>query len=335
MTFDLIAFLSPLDVAALAILVLCWWVIGWRIEHPSAKVPSTSQIMAGYRREWMQRMIAAHHAEATATGARIVHTCGFDSIPSDLGVWFTQRAMQAEAGVFCTQIKCRVKGASGGLSGGTAASLMNMVEEAGRDVDVLRTLRDPYALNPPSTHPGPDRGDLAGIAWDADFRAWQAPFVMAGINTRVVRRSHALLGEPWGRTFGYDESILTGGGPLGFAGASAVSVAMGGVMAAAALPFTRPLLARLMPAPGQGPDRKQREQGYFDLRFFGRHPVDPERSIWVRVTGDRDPGYGATSKMLAESALCLAMGDALIHRLTAHAGMTFEVLGFGRHPPAE
>lgn len=299
---------------------------------------------------WMRRMIDGHDATARANGARIVHTCGFDSIPSDLGVAFVQQQMLDAHGVTCPRIRYRVKAMSGGFSGGTAASLLNMVEEAGRDATVRRLLANPYALDPDAGGGGPDRGDLAGLAWDPAFRGWIAPFVMAGINTRVVRRSNALAGYPWGRDFRYDEAVLTGGGAMGLLSASAMVGGMGLMLGATALSLTRPLVARMLPDPGAGPSAEQRERGFFDIRLLGEHPDDPACNLWVRVTGDRDPGYGSTSKMLAQSVMCLAldeldtptgvltpataMGDALIERLVDQAGMTFEVLGFGAASPA-
>lgn len=298
---------------------------------------------------WMRRMIDTYDAMATANGARIVHTCGFDSIPSDLGVLYTQQQMLRAHGVTCPRVRFRMKAASGGFSGGTAASLLNMVEEAGRDATVRRLLTDPYALDPAGEGAGPDGADLAGVSWDTGFRSWIAPFVMAGINTRVVRRSNALAGYSWGRDFRYDEAMLTSGGPLGLLGAGAIAGGSGLMMGAAALPLTRPLLARMLPDPGEGPDEKAREAGFFDVRLLGEHPDDPALNIWVKVTGDRDPGYGSTSKMIAQSALCLAldeldtpagvrtpataMGEVLIDRLVDQAGLTFEVLGFGARSP--
>ncbi len=166
--------------------------------------------------QWMRRMIDAHQKEAEASGARIVHTCGFDSIPSDLGVFFLQREMQARHGVPCARVKVRVAGFSGGFSGGTVASMLNMMDEMQRDPSVRRVMSDPYALNPEGERSGPDEPDRTTPAWDPDFEAWTAPFVMAGINTRVVRRTNALLGHPWGREFRYDEAMLMGSGPAGW-----------------------------------------------------------------------------------------------------------------------
>jgi short subunit dehydrogenase-like uncharacterized protein len=291
--------------------------------------------------QWMRRMIDAHGAEAESSGARIVHNCGFDSIPSDVGVFFLQREMQSRHGVPCARIKLRVKGASGGFSGGTVASLLNVLEEAQSDPEVRRIVGDPYGLNPEGERAGPDGRDSTTPAWDADFREWTAPFVMAGINTKVVRRTNALLGFPYGKEFRYDEAMLTGGGPAGWLKAAGVTAGLGVVMAAGAVGPLRRALGRFLPDPGEGPSEAAREAGYFDLRLFGAHPDDRRRDLRARITGDRDPGYGSTARMLGESAVCLArdaltvgggfwtpaaaMGGPLLERLQSHAGLRFSI----------
>jgi short subunit dehydrogenase-like uncharacterized protein len=291
--------------------------------------------------QWMRRMIDAHEKEAAATGARIVHTCGFDSIPSDLGVAFVQREMQARHGVACPRVRGRVAGFSGGMSGGTAASMLEMLEAAARDPALRRLLADPYALNPEGHRRGSDSADATAPRWDDAFGQWTGPFVMAGINTRVVRRTNALLGDPWGTDFRYDEAMLTGAGPAGWLKATGVSAGTLAMVAAGALGPLRALLGRLVPAPGEGPSAARREAGYWDLRFLGEHPSDPASNLRARVTGDRDPGYGSTAKMLGESAACLAqdpgtvgggfwtpaaaLGERLQRRLERHAGITFEI----------
>lgn len=291
--------------------------------------------------QWIRRMIDAHESTAQSSGARIVHTCGFDSIPSDLGVFFVQRAMKERHGCAATRVKYRVKSMSGGFSGGTAASMVNIMEEMAANPEVRRIVADPYALNPPGDRRGPDGRDQVGVAYDADFDSWTAPFVMAGINTRVVRRTNALLQHAYGADFRYDEAMLMGGGPTGWMKAAGLTAALGSVLVAGAVPPLRRALASFLPAPGQGPSAHERETGSFDIRLFAQHPSDATKNLRARVTGDRDPGYGSTSKMLGESAVCLArdplaagggistpaaaMGDALLTRLQASAGLTFTV----------
>ena len=255
---------------------------------------------------WMQRMIEAHQDRASASGARIVFNCGFDCIPSDLGAFFLQREMRARHGVACSRIQYRVAGFAGGASGGTVASMLLMMEEAERDPAVMHAMNDPYALNPKSERSGPDSPERTTPAWDADFRQWTAPFVMAGINTKVVRRSNALLGHAYGRDFRYDEAILTGAGPLGFAKAAAVSAGSAAMMGAMRIGAIRRRIAGRLPQPGDGPSKQKREAGYYDIVLRGAHPTDESKSLRGRIRGDRDPGYGSTSKMLGESAVCLA-----------------------------
>jgi len=291
--------------------------------------------------QWMRRMIDAHADEAKTSGARIVHTCGFDSILSDLGVFFVDGEMHRQHESHCAAVKCRVVAFSGGFSGGTVASMFNMLEEAGHDPEVRRVMEDPYALNPASERSGPDGPDQTGPVYDPDFDSWTAPFVTAAINTRVVRRSNALLDGGYGREFRYDEAMLMGAGPAGWAKAAALSAALGATTVAGALGPVRQLMARFAPSPGEGPSKQQREEGFFKIRFLGRHPQDSKKNVHALVTGDRDPGYGSTAKMLGESAVCLArddlavaggfwtpasaMGEALLARLQANAGVKFTI----------
>ena len=292
---------------------------------------------------WVRRMIDRFQDEATESGARLVPSCGFDSIPSDIGVYAVQRETRARHGAPSPYVKGRVAGASGGASGGTIASAMEMLDEAARDTEVGRILTDPYALNPAGQRKGPEQPDQNLPIYDEDFEQWTAPFFMAGVNTRVVRRSGALLGSLYGEDFRYDESTLSGDGPLGAMRAAATSFGTGLAMGAMALGPVRRLVGPRLPQPGEGPSAQQREEGYWDLRFWAAPPRGVSApAVRARLTGDRDPGYGSTSKMLAESALCLAtdelpsragfltpasaMGDALIPRLEAHAGIGLEIL---------
>jgi short subunit dehydrogenase-like uncharacterized protein len=240
-------------------------------------------------------------------------------------------------------VKCGVAGFSGAFSGGTVASMLDMMEEAETDASVRRIMADPYAINPEAQRSGPDARDRASPAYDSDFAQWTAPFVMAGVNTRVVRRSAALLPEAYGPGFRYEESMLTGRGPAGAAKASAMAAATAAAMGALAIGPLRRLLAPWLPQPGDGPTPQQQAKGYWDMRFFAEPPdVSGATPLRARLRGDRDPGYGSTSKMLAEAAVCLArdpleagggfhtpasaMGDALIERLQKRAGVTFEVV---------
>lgn len=291
--------------------------------------------------QWMRRMIDAHQDDAERSGARVVHTCGFDSIPSDLGVWFTQQRALERFGVACNRISMRVHALRGGASGGTVASMLNLMEEAAADPSLRRLLADPYALAPVDQRDGPSQPDLARPARDAVTGQWIAPFVMAAVNTRVVQRSHALMGRPWGQDFRYDEATEMGAGPVGAAKAVGLSAGLAVGLGLTALGPTRRLVARVVPKPGEGPSPDAQLKGNFDLRFFGSTPDG--RTLLTQVTGDRDPGYGSTAKMLGEAAVALveldpaevgggfwtpstAFGDQLVERLEAHAGLRFDVL---------
>ncbi len=291
--------------------------------------------------QWIRQMIDTHHVEAAQTGARIVHCCGFDSVPMDIGVWFLQREAKKRHGHYCESINMFVKATKGGASGGTIASMLNLIRESRADRSIAKILVDPYALNPAGERSGPDGRDQQNARYDKAASSWTAPFVMAGINTKVVRRSHALMGFPYGRDFRYREAILTGAGIGGRLKANLVTIGLGAFILLASYKPTRNFLERfVLPKPGDGPDETQRATGFFNLRQFGRLPDGT--IVRTRITGDRDPGYGSTSKMLSECAVCLAqdyldtgggiwtpaaaMGDALLQRLRKNAGLSFEML---------
>jgi short subunit dehydrogenase-like uncharacterized protein len=292
--------------------------------------------------QWIRRMIEGYETTAAATGARIVHCCGFDSIPSDLGVHFLQQKALERFGSPCERVKMRVRGMKGGLSGGTVASMMNIARELAADSELRRELANPYSLCPPE-HPTDTRQPNVGFAErDEDFDSWVAPFMMGGINTRIVHRSNALAACAYGKDFRYDEAVLTGRGISGRATAMSIASAFGAFMLGASIAPTRWVLEKFVPAPGEGPSPEAQEKGSFDLRFVGKTANGEE--LRAKVTGDRDPGYGSTAKMLGQAGVCLArdidkedtpggfwtpatiFGDQLIERLRRDAGLTFEVL---------
>lgn len=290
--------------------------------------------------QWIRKMQKAHEETAKKSGARIVHCCGFDSIPSDLGVHFLQKNAKKKFGKTCNKIKMRVVTMKGGASGGTIASIINMVKEASKDADLRRELKDPYSICPPE-HEFSTRQRNVSVSYDEDYGAWIGPFVMEAINSRVVHRSNALSNNSYGTDFLYEEAVVTGKDGKGKRRARATSVGMGAFMVGLAVPPVRWVLENVvLPKPGEGPSEKEQLEGEYDLVFMGATPDGD--TIRCRVTGDRDPGYGSTAKMLAQSAVCLAndlpkktkggfwtpaslMGDKLIKRLQAHSGLTFEV----------
>jgi len=293
---------------------------------------------------FVRASIDENHERAIATGARIVHCCGFDSIPFDLGVHMLfSRA--AEEGKKLAWVKGFAGAMKGGFSGGTVASMVAIMEDLTKDPSLRRVLGNPYALDPDPKRRGPDGRDQSGVRFDEDLQRWTAPFLMASVNTRVVRRSNALLDGAYGPRFRYAEAQSFRRGPKGLLAATLTTAGLAGMAAALMLPPARKLLAdRVLPKPGEGPSKEQRERGYFEVRLVGETEADdasrPLR-LTGRVEGRSDPGYGETAKMLGESALCLAlnggalparhgvltpassMGMVLVERLR-RAGMTFE-----------
>ena len=274
---------------------------------------------------WMRQVIDKHEAAAKASGARIVFSCGFDSVPFELGAFFLQEEAKRVFGAPASRVKGRVRNMRGTLSGGTAASAKATFDAVAKDLSLITILNNPFALTPGFEGPKQPRGNKP--AYEDDLQSWAAPFMMALINTRNVHRSNMLMGFPYGREFIYDEMVLTGAGEKGEANAKLVM--------AANSEKTGPNA----PKPGEGPSREERENGLYDLLYVA--VASDGRQVRAGVKGDRDPGYGSTSKMISECAICLlrdtpdvpagiwtpgaAMGHKLIKRLTDHAGLTFEV----------
>jgi len=273
---------------------------------------------------WMRQMIDAHDETAKKSGARIVFSCGFDSIPFDLGVWFLQQEAIRQNGAPAPRVKGRVRKMQGGASGGTIASLTETMKAAAKDLSIVGLLRSPFALTPGFEGPSQPSGMIP--EYDSATGTWAAPFVMAPINTKNVHRSNFLLGHPYGADFTYDEMMMTTIGDAGKAIAEGI---------ATALKSANPFGEGHQPKPGEGPSAEEREAGFYDILFIGEYPDG--KSIRASVKGDRDPGYGSTSKMIAESALTLLevdtpggvvtpgaiMAKPLIARLTANAGLEF------------
>ena len=291
---------------------------------------------------WVRAMIDAHHDRAVATGARIVHFCGFDSIPSDLGTWALQQEMIARFGGPAHDVTNYVGRIKGGVSGGTFASMIEFAKAASADRELARKVARPYSLNPDPAYRGPDGYDSRGIAYDRSAGQLTMPFVMALTNARAVRRAHALAGFPWGQQFRYREVATAPASPRGLLRAVVMTGGLGAAVVAASNPRLRPILARFMPKPGEGPSAAERTAGCFRMKLVGQRG---EHQLTYRVGDDRDPGYGSTCKMLGQSALCLAfdsipdapaaakggcltpsiaMGAALLRRLRAN-GLTFDV----------
>ena len=249
--------------------------------------------------------------------------------------------LKKKTGTFASEIKFFVKAMSGTFSGGTLASLQNVMGEAASDKSIFKILVNPYGLNPKGDRSGPDKADLLKPKMDKDMKEWVGPFVMASINTKVVRRSLALSGHPYGRDFLYSETMLTGNGIKGRLTAASLMMTMG--IASAMKPGTmlKKIGDHFLPKPGEGPSKEQRENGFFNILLLGK--MKDGKSYKMKITGDKDPGYGSTSKMLGEAAVCLAhdqkhlpntygcitpsvaMGKVFLDRLIANSGLTFDM----------
>jgi short subunit dehydrogenase-like uncharacterized protein len=273
---------------------------------------------------WMYEMINEHKETAKKSGARIVFSCGFDSIPFDLGVYFVQQAVRDKFGKPAQHVRGRVKAMNGEFSGGTIASLGATMATLKEKPELIKVLANPFSLT--EGFEGPTQLDDSKVLLDEKLNMWVAPFVMAPINTKNIHRSNALLGHEYGEDFCYDEMMIAGEGEEGKQIADAMTSA-------------NPMGGENVPQPGEGPSQESREQGNYDVQFFA--DID-EGCIEARVTGDMDPGYGSTSKMITESAMCLihdcndlsggiytpapAMGNKLIKRLIEKAGLTFDII---------
>ena len=274
---------------------------------------------------WMREMIDAHHDAAKASGARIAFSSGFDSIPFDLGVTMLQKEAVKRFGKPAPRVRGRVRAMQGTFSGGTAASLTATMKAVAKNPKLIKVLGSPFALTP--GFEGPDQPSGMMPHHEDDLDRWAAPFIMATINTKNVHRTNFLLGHPWGEDFRYDEMMLTSPGEAGKAAANAVVELL-----------KNPFGAK-PPAPGEGPSPEERENGHYDVLFIGEMPSGEK--LHYGVKGRYDPGYGSTSRMLAETGIALLasnspggigtpgsiLGEALVERLRAHAEMTFEPEG--------
>ncbi len=274
---------------------------------------------------WMRHMIDAHEDSAKKSGARIVFSCGFDSVPFDMGVFMLQSEFKTKFGHAASRIRGRVRKMKGTFSGGTAASLKATMAAAA-DPAVLDLLRNPFSLTPGFTGPKQPSGAKPMVDEALGQDMWVAPFVMAAINTRNIHRSNFLMAHTYGEDFVYDEMMITGSGEKGQAIANHVAA-------------DKSLGGEGGPKPGEGPSFEERENGFYDVLFLAEDAQGNKAKVSVK--GDRDPGYGSTSKMITECAVCLltqskettggiwtpapALGKDIIARLQANAGLTFSV----------
>jgi short subunit dehydrogenase-like uncharacterized protein len=256
---------------------------------------------------WVREMIDRYHDGAVDAETRIVHSCGFDSVPADLGTLLVQSFATEEFGTPCEMVRIYLDDGSGGVSGGTVASFAELFEAASTDPVARQTLANSYSLAPPGERDGVDTGIQRWPRKDALRSTWTAPSPMAAVNERVVRRSNAVLGYPWGREFRCTEVVATGPGPGGAASATLVAGGLGLFSAAMSFGPTRSALRRFVfPDPGEGPSRAETEEGYFTIRVLGRGTApDGPFTVEAEIGAGWGPGYGATARMLGESAVCL------------------------------
>lgn len=296
---------------------------------------------------WIRSMLDRYEHDARKSGARIVNSCGFDSIPSDLGVKFLQDEAQREFGEMCSSVKMRVNKMRGGASGGTVASGINMFQESVNNEALQKQMLDPYSLCPPD-HKVSLSQKQVDVEYDKDFESWVGPFIMEAINTRIVLRSNAIREEgSYSDVFSYSEGTLTGNGFGGENKAKAIAFGTRIAPSALSIGLLRGFLTQfILPKPGEGPSKQEQLNGFYDLRFLGTTSGGDQ--LRAKVTGDRDPGYGSTAKMLAQAAICLCrdvdkqrkrggfwtpatvFSDKIITRLETHAGMRFEILPKGK-----
>ncbi|HEV2812656.1 MAG TPA: saccharopine dehydrogenase NADP-binding domain-containing protein [Solirubrobacteraceae bacterium] len=271
---------------------------------------------------FMRDTIERFHATAEGSGARIVHNCGFDSIPSDIGVFLLHEEAQEEL----TDTTLVVRALKGGPSGGTLASMTGQIDDMRSAPGLAKAANDPYALSPDRAAE-PDLGrqrEIMAPVHDDDLGIWLGPFVMASINTRVVRRSNALQGWAYGKRFRYREAMGMGAGHVGRAKATGLAVGVGALVAGLTFPLTRKALDVVLPSPGEGPSEEAQEKGFFKIDVHTR--TASGKKLVCHVAAQGDPGYKATAVMLGESALALALdGDELPDR----AGVLTPSTAFG------
>lgn len=260
---------------------------------------------------FVRRSIDECNEDATKNKARLVHCSGYDSIPSDLGALIARE----HAGEDLAWVKVFVGKVKGAVSGGTISSMLGIMELAKGDREVRKLLFDPHGLDPVRGDADKDsfEDDQRSVRFDKDIGRWTAPFVMATINTRVVRRSHAILKaenqKGYGPRFRYNEAMSFKKGPTGLLSATVVVAGVGAFMAATSIGPARAALERtVLPAPGECPSRESMDSGHFEMHILAK--TESGRMIRGRVAGDKDPGYGGTAIMLGESAMCLAKDEA-------------------------
>ncbi|MEE4246146.1 MAG: saccharopine dehydrogenase NADP-binding domain-containing protein [Kangiellaceae bacterium] len=295
--------------------------------------------------QFYKRMLDRYEAKAQETGARILHCCGFDSIPSDMGVFYLQQHSQQKFAEYCSEIDMRVRRVKGGFSGGTVASMLNIAKQMGKDKNLRRVMTNPYIICPESSSNKARQINVNSAVFDECSDSWAVPFIMAGVNTRVVLRSAALTGDQYSTEFKYNEAMLMGNGNSARRRAKLFSFSLKSFLLASAIAPTRWLMEKLfLPKPGEGPSPQEQKDGFYILDFYGK--TASGKTLQTELRGDADPGYGSTAKIIAQTALCLTdelakseghqttggfftpaslLGEHLVNRLEKYAGLTFAI----------
>ena len=286
---------------------------------------------------WIRDIIDNYHTKALKNKVKIIHACGFDSIPSDIGVFYAQKKMMEDMGKYANKISMRVSAMKGGVSGGTIFSFLNILDQTRKSKTIRKIVNNPHGLCPTVDFFDSNEADLKKIIYDNTSKTWIGPFVMASINTRIVRRSNYLIDFKYGRDFNYNEALTIGKGKfnklLGYLRLMPILI----ITQTKNKAFNS-LIRLILPKPGEGPTESSRKNGYFKFKFY---VFDKKLRAIVSLIGDGCPGYGSTSKMLAESAVCLALdklpikngvltpsvglGTPLLNRLEKNAGLKFQI----------
>jgi len=288
---------------------------------------------------FISNMLNRYATQAEASGSRIIHCCGFDSIPSDLGVFYLNAQAQQKFKESIEAANCVVTKIKGGFSGGTVASIINMIDAVKKDKNIKKILSNPYSICPAENRTGVKQENLINYKYNKKINKWLATFLMSSVNSKVVHASNSLLNYPYSRSFKYTEYLLA----KSFLQALYIYCSVNiGMLLLAINPIRQVLQKYLLPKPGQGPSIEQQERGSFEFKICGKTKSD--HRLTIKVTGDRDPGYAATAKMIVESAICLldkpdrqslpggfwtpasALGNQLLSRLEENAGMKFCVI---------
>ena len=256
---------------------------------------------------FIRESIDLFHEKAIKNKCKIIHSCGFDSIPSDLAVLLLQKKSLEKFNKVCDNVSLYVRSIKGGLSGGTISSIINISKYTNSHPEKRSVLESPFSLNPIDKIKNNVRQPvLKSIRWDSSFNKWICPFLMSGINTRIVHRTNAVTEFSYGKNFRYNEVSSYDSGLNGFLKAFNMLMTLFFLQLSLKTNLLIWILKKtIFPKPGEGPSKHTMENGFFKMKIIGF--INKMRKNSVTVTGDSDPGYSATAKMLTESAICILL----------------------------